>query len=261
VTLPTWDPELYRRYDDHRGRPFLDLIARIGAEAPREVVDLGCGPGHLTSLLAGRWPSARVLASDGYPEMVEAARANGVDATLLDVRDFVPGPETDVVVTNAVLHWVPEHRSLMARWVADMPPGAWLAVQVPGNGPAPSHVLIRELLAEEPWASRVSSTAAAEIDFDVAPPAEYAQLVASARPGAVVDAWETTYVHPLTGDDPVLDWVSGTTLRPVRSELSDADWAEFRTELGERLRLAYPADDAGTTWFGFRRVFCVVRCP
>ena len=178
---------------------------------------------------------------------------------MLDVRDFTPGPETDVVVTNAVLHWVPGHRDLLAAWMRALPAAGWLAVQMPGNGPAPSHTTVRALLAEEPWRTLVPASVAEEIDFDVAPPAAYARLLTAARAGSVVDAWETTYVHPLTGDDPVLEWISGSTLRPVFAALSDDDADRFRADLAPRLRTAYPTDDAGTTWFGFRRVFVVAR--
>ena len=251
----TWDPELYRRHDDHRARPFLDLVARIGAAAPREVVDLGCGPGHLTPLLAERWPGARVRASDSSPAMVAAARAGGVDAELADVREFLPGPGTDVVVANAVLQWVPEHRELVARWASALPSGGWLAFQVPGAEQSASHVIARELLASPAWAQRVPGGLPA---YGVGTPEEYARLLASARPGGVVDCWETTYVHPLTGDDPVGDWLAGTTLRRVRDALDDAGWATLRAHLVPRLRAAYPPDRAGVTWFGFRRVFVVI---
>jgi trans-aconitate 2-methyltransferase len=258
VTLP-WDPALYRRHDDHRARPFLDLVGRIGASDPREVVDLGCGPGHLTEVLAQRWPGARVRASDSSPEMVAAAREAGVDAELADVREYAPGPETDVVVSNAVLHWVPEHRELLARWAGTLPSGGWLAVQVPGNETSPSHTIARDLLGSDAWTGRVPDGLAA---YGVGTPGEYARLLAGARPDGHVDCWETTYVHPLigsdTGGDPVGDWLAGTTLRPVRAALTDADWERLRADLAPRLRAAYPPDDAGTTWFGFRRVFAVL---
>lgn len=256
MTALRWDPELYRRHDDHRARPFLDLVARVGADEPRDVVDLGCGPGHLTGILAERWPGARVLASDSSPEMVEAARAAGVAAELLDVRDWHPTPTTDVVVTNAVLHWVPEHRDLMVRWATALPAGAWLAVQMPGNEGSPSHTVVRDLLGTPRWRDLVPAGLPA---YGVGDPGEYAALLADTRPGSAVDAWETTYVHPVTGDDPVLDWISGTTLRPVRGVLGDADWGRLRAELAPRLREAYPRDARGTTWFAFRRVFVVLR--
>jgi trans-aconitate 2-methyltransferase len=114
----TWEPALYLDFDDQRSRPFHDLVARIGATAPRRVVDLGCGPGHLTSLLAARWPDAQITASDSSAEMVAAARSRGIDAERADVVDWRPGPEDDVVVTNAVLQWVPTNVDLLPGWIA-----------------------------------------------------------------------------------------------------------------------------------------------
>jgi len=253
-----WDPTKYLAFDDHRSRPFFDLVARVSAEEPRHVVDLGCGPGHLTAALVQRWPSARVEASDSSPEMVAAARERGIDATVLDVRDWQPAQDTDVVVSNAVLQWVPGHDELLARWVKQLPHGAWLAFQVPGNFDAPSHVGIRELAASATWRDRLDAVVLREDDA-VLDPAGYAALLSDA--GCAVDAWETTYLQRLTGDDPVLEWVTGTALRPIRNALSDEDWQEFRGELAPVLRAAYPQRADGTTWFPFRRVFTVARMP
>ena len=245
----TWNPTAYLAFADHRGRPFHDLLARIGADAPRRVVDLGCGPGNLTTLLAARWPGAAVEALDSSAEMVVAARGRGIDARRADVADWAPEPDTDVVISNAVLQWVPSHTELLPRWVAALPPGAELAVQVPGNFGAPSHVLVRELGAERglPLAG----------DEAVAEPAEYAAVLAAT--GAEVDVWETTYQHRLTGPDPVLEWIGSTALRPVRDALDDDAYAAFRAALAPRLRAAYPAQPDGTTWFPFRRIFAVAR--
>ena len=249
----SWDPQIYLHFDDHRSRPFHDLLARIGAQQPRRVVDLGCGPGHLTGLLATRWPDAVIDASDSSPEMVADALGRGVPARLLDVRDWHPADTDDVVVTNAVLQWVPEHPRLLATWIDEMPPGSWFAMQVPGNFGSPSHVAIRELLEQPAWRGRVQ----VRDELASLPPQDYAKLLAAS--GAQVDVWETTYLHRLTGDDPVLEWVTGTALRPVRAALDDEDWARFRTELAPRLRAAYPARPDGTTWFPFRRIFAVAQ--
>jgi trans-aconitate 2-methyltransferase len=252
----TWDPTLYLAYDDHRSRPFHDLLARIGATEPRRVVDAGCGPGHLTALLATRWPGARIDAFDSSADMVAAAVSLGVAARQADVVDWVPEPDTDVVVTNAVLQWVPSHQQLLTRWVAALPAGAWLAMQVPGNFSAASHTLAREVVASRPhWRDRV----VLRDDQAVAAPAVYAQLLTAA--GARVDAWETTYQQRLTGDDPVLTWMSGTALRPVADALAPDDYAEFRAVLADRLREAYPPQPDGATWFPFRRIFAVAHKP
>ena len=253
--MTRWDPALYLSFDEHRARPFHDLLARVGAENPRRVVDLGCGPGHLTRVLAARWPDAVVVAVDNSPEMVAAARERGIDATLGDVAEWSPTPETDVVVTNAVLHWVPNHPQLLPRWLAALPAGAWFALQVPGNAAAPSHALVAELLREPRWRGSVElEEGGTELD-----PPGYAELLAAA--GAGVDVWETTYVHRLDGPDPVLRWISSTTLRPVQAALDEPDYARFREELAPRLRAAYPLRPDGTTWFPFRRVFAVALTP
>ena len=251
-----WDPAKYLDYADLRARPFHDLVSRIGVSAPRRVADLGCGPGNLTVSLRERWPSAVLECSDSSPEMVAAARSRGLDAALLDVRDWTPAPDTDVVVSNAVLQWVPDHGSLLRRWVSSLPAGACLAVQVPGNFTAPSHALTRELAASPAWSSRLADVMLREDDA-VSSPLGYANLLADA--GCGVDAWETTYVQPLRGPSPVLEWITGTALRPVRAALSDAEWEQFRAELAPRLDVAYPARPDGTTWFEFRRVFFVAR--
>lgn len=126
-----WDPDVYLAFADHRSRPFYDLLSRVGADRARRVVDLGCGPGHLTRYLAKRWPQAVIEAIDSSPEMVAAARERGIDAVTGDLRHWKPQPDTDVVVSNAALHWVPEHSDLLLKWVGQLPSGSWIAVQIP----------------------------------------------------------------------------------------------------------------------------------
>ncbi|MDI1462363.1 trans-aconitate 2-methyltransferase [Catellatospora sp. KI3] len=254
-----WNPDIYLRFADERGRPFHDLVGRIAAADPREVVDLGCGPGNLTETLVTRWPGARVRGLDSSPEMIEKARTDGgrVGYEVADVRDYVPGPDTDVITTNAVLQWVPGHERLLTDWAAALRPGAWLALQVPGNQDAPAHLALRELCAAPRWADRLGG-----LDDAVrrVPDATgYARLLRDA--GCDVDAWETEYLHQLPADGPehpVLTWLSGTALRPVRAALDDADWAGFRAELQPALARAYPPY-AGIVDFPFRRVFAVAR--
>ena len=248
-----WDPETYLAFGDQRARPFHDLLARVRAHNPRRVVDLGCGPGTLTALLTRRWPHAQLEALDSSPEMVTAARERGVPAELGDVLTWTPGPDVDVVVCNAVLQWVPGHGALLRRWLAALPADGWLAVQIPGNLASPSHGEVRRLAAEPRWRRRLQLR---EPDA-VLEPAGYAALFASRE--ADVDVWETTYLHRLRGEDPVLEWISGTALRPVRAALPEQDWAEFRAELAPRLRAVYPAGMDGVTWFPFRRIFAVAQ--
>jgi trans-aconitate 2-methyltransferase len=252
-----WDPAAYARYGTERSRPFADLVARIDAPHPRAVADLGCGSGELTATLAERWPDARITGIDSSPEMIERADRLGtsVEFRVGDLRDGRPGPDTDVLVTNAALQWVPDHRELLDRWVRELPSGAVVAMQVPGNFDAPSHRALREVGRRPPYAAALGAELR-EAPVDDA--AGYAARLTGF--GATVDAWETTYVHllPAAGEHPVLRWMEGTALRPVRARLDDAAWAGFRADLGERLAAAYPAEN-GLVAFPFRRIFVVAR--
>ena len=253
-----WDPATYLAFADHRARPFHDLLARVGAARPRRVVDVGCGPGNLTTALAERWPDAIVEALDSSPDMVAEARSRGIDASVDDARTWTPRRDTDVVVANAVLQWIPEHDEVLTRWASALPSGAWLAMQVPGNFADASHALTRDLAGTRRWRDTLGE-ARAFLQRGVLEPAGYAELLAGT--GCAVDVWETTYLQRLHGDDPVLEWITGTALRPVRAALSDQDWAEFRAELAPMLRAAYPRGADGGTWLPFRRVFAVAVTP
>ena len=251
-----WNPDVYLAFADHRGRPFYDLLSRVGAESPRRVVDLGCGPGNLTVTLSARWPDAVIEAVDSSAEMVAAARERGVEASVGELETWAPKPDTDIVISNAALQWVPGHRELLVRWAGELAAGAWIALQVPGNFDAPSHAAVHELASTPRWLNSLR-----DIPFRVGKvvdsAADYAAMLTDA--GCAVDAWETTYVHELTGEHPVLDWITGTALTPVKGVLSEDDWQEFRRELIPILAARYPARGDGRTFFPFRRVFVVAR--
>ena len=271
-----WDAALYLRFGGERARPFFDLLARVGAELPRYVVDMGCGPGNLTALLAERWPAAVVRGVDSSPQMIEAARqlapavalrscaspgsgsavtshAPGLSFMLDDIRHWEPQCLPDVIISNAVLQWVPGHRELLVRWADQLADGGWLAFQVPGNFDQPSYVILREMAASARWRPLLRDV---ELNRQSADPADYAELLA--RAGCEVDAWETTYVHILQGNDPVLEWYQGTGLRPVLATLDADQAADFLAEYGSQVREAYPPGPFGTL-FPFRRVFAVAH--
>jgi trans-aconitate 2-methyltransferase len=262
VVIGVWDPAQYLRFGDERSRPFFDLTGRIEAAKPHLVVDLGCGPGQLTAALASRWPDAEVRGIDSSAEMIAAARqmlpgGSGGPGRLSfargDVRDWQPEEPVDVIVSNAVLQWVPGHEKLLAPWAEALVPGGWLAFQVPGNLDQPIHALAAELAASAPWRGLLADVS---LNRQAAGPAEYLDLLS--RAGCSVDAWETTYLHVLRGTDPVVEWYKGTGLRPVLQALEPAQAAEFLAEYGARARAIYPARPYGTV-LPFRRVFVVAR--
>lgn len=249
-----WDPDLYLRYAEDRGRPFMDLLARVRARAPATVVDLGCGPGNLTSLLAERWPAADVRGIDSSIEMVEKARAAvpSIAFDVGDLRHWEPTQPVDVLVSNATFQWVTGHLDLLPGLLANVADNGWFAFQVPGNFDQPSHTVRRDLAAEPRFAEHLGGVATPAAHD----PAAYLELLAPLARS--VDAWETTYLHVLPGADPVFDWVSGAGARPTLQALPEDLREAFIGELRSGLRAAYPTTAHGTV-LPFRRVFVVAQ--
>ena len=255
MTSPAWDPGQYERYTDQRLRPALELLARVHLEAPERVFDLGCGTGRVTRLLAERWPTARVVGLDNSAAMLEQARGESsrVEWVEADAASWRPDEPADLIYSNATLHWLDDHAGLFPRLLEHLRPGGVLAVQMPLSWDLPSHRLLRETLAQGPHGSDALRTRLARRWVDDAP--VYYDLLA---PGAAsIDVWETEYLQQLQGDDPVLEWVSGTTLRPVFEELEGEARQAFLADYCARLRAQYPRRADGTTLFPFRRLFLV----
>ncbi len=254
MTQHSWDAGSYLAFSAERGRPFHELLARVTAQEPAFVVDVGCGPGNLTATLPRRWAGATVLGVDSSAEMIRAAEELPVLPRLsferADLRSWRPGHAVDVLVANAVLQWIPDHLELLGRLVGWLAPGGCAALQVPGNFAEPSHRLLHELAADPRFARFVGGVARPRA-YD---PRVYLDVLT--RLGCTVDAWETTYLQVLSGPDPVFRWISGTGARPVLQALPEPQRAEFEQEYSRRLAEAYPAQDFGTV-LPFRRVFAV----
>ena len=251
-----WNPAHYLTYSNERGRPFVEMLARIDAE-PVRVVDLGCGPGNQTALLADRWPEADVTGVDDSVEMIAAAQDSGLRLRFEvgDVRIWQPDEPVDVLITNATLQWVPGHLDLLTHLVGQVAADGWFAMSVPGNFEEPSHTIRRDLESRAPYAAYAAGLPApAAHDPEV-------YLAALSDLGLEVDAWETTYLHVLDASqdpDPVFTWVSGTSARPVLGALPEDLREDFVGEFKQRLEAAYPTS-SGRVVLPFRRVFAVGR--
>jgi trans-aconitate 2-methyltransferase len=256
-----WSPQQYRAYSSHRARPCYELLARVAAEDPAYVVDLGCGPGERTADLAARWPNAVVEGIDSSAQMIAEARRLPTAGGRLrfevgDLARWRPERPVDVIFSNAALQWVPGHERLLGGWVEALAPGGWLAFGMPGNFAQDSHRVLRELCASPRWRDRLAHVNRHDV---VGAPADYFDLLSGL--GCAVDAWETTYLQVLHGEDPVVEWMKGTALRPVFDALpEDGEREEFVAELSARLREPYPPGPHGTL-FPFRRIFVVATAP
>lgn len=251
-----WNPNQYLKFAEPRLRPALDLLARVSAESPARVYDLGCGAGNITRLLAQRWPSAAITGVDDSAEMLARAASESSDVAWVqhDAATWSPDRSADVLFSNATLHWLPHHEQVFPRLICHLSPGGTLAVQMPRNFSAPSHTAIAATVRDGPWREKLEPLL---VSSPVADPSFYYSLLV--RHAAELDIWETEYLHVLDGDDPVKEWTKGTWLKRFLDALEEPQRSQFEATYAERVRAAYPKQDNGKTLFPFRRLFIVMR--
>ena len=160
--MATWDPQQYQRFQKERAQPFFDLVNRLPDGEVTTAADLGCGPGALTATLTERWPHATVWGVDNSPQMLVKARALPAQPRLhfveADIAEWSPPQRLDRIISNAALHWVPEHQTVLQRLVGLLTPRGVLAVQVPNNHAEAAHRILRESTQQEPWSIAAGRT-------------------------------------------------------------------------------------------------------
>lgn len=251
-----WDPAQYLAFAGERLHPAVDLLNRIPLESPRTILDLGCGAGNVTRLLAERWPDAVLTGVDSSPEMLEKARQTCPRAAWIeaDLNRWEPPQPVDLLFSNAALHWLEDHGVLFPRLAAWVRPGGVLAVQMPASHDLPHHRAAFEIACSPGWRSRFLR----QVRFPpVHPLGAYRGWLAPVSAG--LDLWETTYLHLLEGPDPVTGFFKGSLLVPYLEALPAGDHAAFLAAYAARVREAYPAGEDGRVGMPFRRIFIVAR--
>ena len=251
--MPDWSPDTYLKFEDERTRPARDLLNAVPLADPGFVIDIGCGPGNSTELLAERYPSARILGYDTSPAMIDKARARlpKGEFQLADAATFRPDSPPDLLFANAVFQWVPGHVELFVRLLGDLRPGGVLAVQMPDNLLEPTHRLMAEVAAIGPWADKLAGAAR-----DRLPPVRsyYDALKPHCRR---LDIWHGVYNHPLADAAAVVEWVKSTGLKPFLDPLDAAEKAEFLARYTAKIAEAYPPLAGGGVLLRFPRLFIV----
>jgi trans-aconitate 2-methyltransferase len=251
----TWSAKQYSAFEEERTRPVRDLVAAVPhSERPvRFAIDLGCGPGNSTEVLAQRFPQAAVSGIDSSGDMIEAAKKRMPDVpfAVADIAAWHAAQPMDVILANASLQWLPDHATLYPRLAAQLAPGGHLAVQTPDNLEEPAHRLAREVAAAPAFADRIGT---------VRHPARHSAIdyYAMLRPHCSrVDVWRTTYYHPLAGAAAVVEWFKGSALRPYLALLDASQQAAFLARYQEAIAQAYPALADGSVLLPFPRLFIV----
>jgi len=260
----SWDPTQYLKFGSDRLRPALDLLARVELREPRVVVDLGCGAGNVTQALRARWPDAKsthIIGVDSSPEMLARAAKTGANAQWVqaDISAWLPEAPVDLIFSNAALHWLPDHDKLFPRLMEMLRPGGELAIQMPNQTGAPSHLGIAESIDAAPWRGPVKAELMEKRLAPIAAASDYYDWLAPRAQR--IDQWETLYTHVLAGVPPgssaVAEWTQSTALKPIMNAMDPAAQAWFWADYCRRMNAAYPRRADGTTLFPFRRFFTV----
>jgi trans-aconitate 2-methyltransferase len=256
-----WDPARYGAFRDLRLRPALDLLAQV-PDLPRgDVVDLGCGDGAVGSALAARFPGRGLTGVDASAAMLDRAAARLTargdrlydGLTQGDIALWAAHAAPALIFSNAALHWLADHGCLMPRLAAMLAPGGVLAVQMPRQGDAPSHRLLRAV-AEQLFPGRMPERASPVLTADA-----YQRLLS---PQGRVDAWTTTYVQrlaPVAAGHPVRAFTESTAMRPFVEALTPEETRAYVAAYDAALAEAYPPLPSGEVPFPFTRLFFILE--
>lgn len=263
-----WDPDRYARFSAERSEPFWDLVALIRPSGEPGGVfgrcaDLGCGTGELTAAVTDRLDIAEMLGVDSSDAMLARARTEAGDRDHRlrfargDIAQWTGRSDHDLVLSNASLHWVPDHPAVLQRWWAAIAPGGQLAVQVPANADHPVALIAHQVASTEPFLAAFSQ---------MPPPDPVAQNVLAPEQYAVVldelGATDQTvrlqvYAHRLASTSDVVEWMRGTSitrfLRALPADLGEQYVATYRQRVIEALGQSEPF------FYPFKRILMWAR--
>ncbi|KAH7122195.1 putative O-methyltransferase [Dactylonectria estremocensis] len=259
VQKDTWSANQYSRFLNERTQPSRDLLARVPLASPKRVIDLGCGPGNSTAVVAERYPDAKLSGIDSSADMIQKAKGTLPDVSfdVADLTTFKPGGEVDLYFSNAVFQWLPSGRriEIIGQLVEHLSSGGVLAFQVPFNVSEPSHAAMSEtaFAPDTAWEETMRRVKPGRDEFPT--PAE---LYDGLRPlCSDVQIWKTTYFHTLENYEAIVEWVKGTGLRPFLDPLSETERDGYLKEYLARLKKVYPTQNDGKVLLPYPRLFLV----
>ncbi|MBB3187645.1 methyltransferase domain-containing protein [Microbacter margulisiae] len=253
--MAEWDSTQYLKFNNERTQPSVDLANHIIKEKPLKMIDIGCGPGNSTNVLAQRFPDAYILGVDNSPNMIEAAKKNypNLHFMLCDASKELGSLERDfdVVFSNACIQWIPNHKVLLSNMLGLLKDNGVLAIQTPMNDEEPIHQIIGEVATSDKWRHHFPNP---RIFYNLKQ-GEYYDLLSDIA--SDFSMWQTTYFHKMKSHHDIMEWYRGTGLRPYLDVLDEADRVAFEKEIYDKLVIAYPKQRNGDIIFRFPRFFFI----
>lgn len=258
-----WSANQYLKFGNERTRAVRELVAQIPLSKPSRIVDVGCGPGNSTAVLAARFPDAHISGVDSSPDMLDKARKAmpGVEFVQGDLKTYEPEPGADLVFGNAVFHWLrlEDRIPTILRLLKTQKPGGVLAFQVPDNYEEPTHRAMREMaLLDGPWTEHFQALPADQRpDFDpIETPADYYNALLPLCDK--VDIWHTYYQHPLDAPASIVEWVKGSGLQPFLNALPNPEVRdEYLKAYEKRIAELHPKLADGKVLLRYPRLFVI----
>ncbi len=248
-----WNPELYLQFGNERTQPSLDLVSRINLTHPEKIIDVGCGPGNSTQILASRWSESRICGIDNSPAMIEKARMDypSREWEVNDARSI--RGKWDLVFSNAVIQWIPDHENLIEGLLSCVAAGGALAVQVPLYFDMP----VKKVVDEEarlfgsaknfPVLENIMTIHGADFYYDI--------LSAGAKQ---VSLWKTSYLHVMDGHRSIVDMIRSTGMKPFLDALkTENEKTDFEANVVKNIKSRYPIRPDGKVLFPFERLFFI----
>jgi trans-aconitate 2-methyltransferase len=253
--MADWNPSIYLKFKNERTQPSIDLAARIAVDSPATIVDLGCGPGNSTKILADKWPNAQITGIDNSVEMLTKAKADypAISWVNADIATLPGSNKFDVVFSNATLQWLKRHETLIPQLFHLTNQSGALAVQVPANQNSPLHQALLCVAKSKRW-NKYTGSCDQALNYRSA--AYYYGIIS--KISRRVELWETTYIHVLDGHQALLEWYKSTGMRPYLNALpDDAARAQFEDEVLTICKKEYSVRQNGKVLYPFSRVFFI----
>lgn len=256
--MKDWSANQYLMFNDERSRPARDLISAISRHdeiAIKNIVDIGCGPGNSTELLQYYWPKARISGFDNSPDMIAKAKSRlpQIHFEIGDIESWNVPQDVDLLFSNAVFQWLPNHVVELQRLFGEMKNGAILAIQMPDNLNEPIHQAMIDVAQDPRWCSRIGNIARDKLEdtgvyYDALAPL-----------ACHIDLWHSIYNHVMDGHQAIVDWVKGAALRPFLAPLNDTEKEIFLIFYLDRIKKSYPVQKDGKILLRFPRFFIVLK--